>query len=128
MKKEGWEEENIDDIRGRKIGNGFPSNKTLTYLEFGGIEQAIKLIKELFAASSEDIGLKIDDPEVAKNYDTTDLLLKMFTKNPSEFVELNFSEGTFEKISSLAKEAGTEEVAKTIDNLSDLKSAGFFED
>jgi hypothetical protein len=128
MKKEGWDEENIDDIKGRKIGNGFSPNKTLTYLAFGGIEEAAKLIKELFAASSEDIGLKFEDPEIAKNYDSTELLLKMFTKNPSGFVELNFSEGTFEKISSLAKETGTEEVAKTIDNLSDLKSAGFFED
>jgi hypothetical protein len=128
MKKEGWEEENINDIRGRKIGNGFPSNKTLTYLAFSGIEEAAKIIKELFAASSEDLGLKIDDPEIAKNYDSTDLLLKIFIKDPSGFIELNFSEGTFEKISSLAKEASTEDVAKTIDNLSDLKSAGFFED
>lgn len=127
MKKEGWEEENISDIK-RKIGNGFPSNKALSYLAFGGIEEAAKLIKELFAASSEDIGLKFEDPEVAKNYDSTDFLLKMFSENPSGFIELNFSEGTFEKISSLAKETGTEEVSKTIDNLSDLKSAGFFED
>jgi hypothetical protein len=31
-------------------------------------------------------------------------------------------------ISNLAKEKGTENVAQTIDNLGDLKSAGFFED
>jgi hypothetical protein len=128
MKKEGWDEETIGDIKGRKIGNGFPSNTTLTYLAFGGIEEAAKLIKELFAASSEDIGLKFENPEVAKNYDSTDFLLKMFSNNPAGFVELNFSEGTFEKISALAKETGTEEVSKTIDNLSDLKSSGFFED
>lgn len=128
MKKEGWDEENVDDIKGRKIGNGFPPNKALSYLAFGGIEESAQFIKELFAASSEDLGLEFDDSEVAKKYDSTDLLLKMFTENPSGFVELNFSEGTFEKISSLAKETGTEEVSKTIDNLSDLKSAGFFED
>lgn len=128
MKKEGWDEETVDDIKNRKIGNGFPSNKALTYLAFSGIEEAAQLIKELFAASSEDIGLKFEDPEVAKKYDSTDLLLKMFTENPSGFMELNFSEGTFERISSLAKETGTEEISKTIDNLSDLKSAGFFED
>jgi hypothetical protein len=128
MKKEGWDEELISDIKGRKIGNGFPSNKTLTYLSFSGIEDSIKVIKELFAASSGDIGLKIEDSEIEKNYDVTDFLLKMFTETPGDFVELNFSEGTFEKISALAKESGTEEVAKTIDNLSDLKSAGFFED
>lgn len=128
MKKEYWDEETISDIKNRKIGNGFPSNTTLTYQAFGGIEEAAKLIKELFAASSEDIGLKFEDSEIEKKYDTTDFLLQIFTKNPSEFVELNFSEGTFEKISALAKESGTEEVSNTIDNLSDLKSAGFFED
>jgi hypothetical protein len=128
MKKEGWDEELISDVKGRKIGNGFPSNKTLTYLAFSGIEESAKLIKELFAASSSDIGLKIDDPEIEKNYDVTDFLLKMFTEKPGDFIELNFSEGTFERISALAKESGTEEVSNTIDNLSDLKSAGFFED
>ena len=128
MKKEYWDEETIADIKSRKIGNGFPSNTVLTYQAYGGIEEAAKLIKELFAASSGDIGLKFEDPEVEKKYDTTDFLLQIFAKSPSEFVELNFSEGTFEKISALAKESGTEEVSKTIDNLSDLKSAGFFED
>lgn len=128
MRKEYWDEETIADIKGRKIGNGFPPNTALTYQAFGGIEEAAKLIKELFAASSGDIGLKFEDTEAEKKYDTTDFLLQIFSKNPSEFVELNFSEGTFEKISALAKESGTEEVSKTIDNLSDLKSAGFFED
>jgi hypothetical protein len=128
MKKEGWDEETINDLKGRKIGNGFPTNNVLTYLAFGGIEEAAKLIKELFAASSGDIGLKFEDPKTESNYDSTDFLLKIFSQNPGEFVELNFSEGTFERISALAKESGPEEVSKTIDNLSDLKSAGFFED
>ena len=128
MKKEGWDEETIGDIKGRKIGNGFSPNTVLSYQAFGGIDEAAKLIKELFTASSNDIGLKFDEPEVEKNYDTTDFLLRIFSKSPSEFIELNFSEGTFEKISALAKESGTEDVSNTIDNLSDLKSAGFFED
>ncbi len=127
MKREGWEEIFIKDLA-RKIGNGFESNKAIQNTFWGGIEDEGQIMKELFAASSEDIGLEITDEEVKKRYDVTEELLDLFKNKPGDFVSLNFSKGTFERISELAKESGSEEISKTIDNLSDLKSAGFFED
>lgn len=127
MKKEGWEEIYIKDLK-RKIGNGFESNKAIGTTFWGGIEEEGQVLKELFAASSEDMGLEIKDDEIKQKLDVTSELLDLFNSKPGDFISLNFSKGTFERISELAKESGSEEVSKTIDNLGDLKSAGFFED
>lgn len=129
MKKQGWEESMVKDIR-KKIGNGFETNKALQFSFYGGMDFQIGAIKKLFAASSEDIGLKFTNSKEMQEpqFDATQELLDIFNQKPGDFVALNFSEGVFDKISNLAKEKGTENVAQTIDNLGDLKSAGFFDD
>lgn len=129
MKKQGWDTVEVKDIK-KKIGNGFESNKALQFSFYGGMDIQIDLIKKLFAASSDDIGLTIVDKNLKseEKYDATEELLDLFNQKPGDFITLNFSPGTFDRISNLAKERGTENVAQTIDNLGDLKSAGFFED
>jgi len=129
MKKQGWDEVVVKNIK-KKIGNGFDTNKALQFSFFGGMNFQLETIKKLFAASSEDIGLKFVNPKEMQEpeFDVTQELLDLFNQKPGDFVALNFSEGVFDKISNLAKERGTENVAQTIDNLGDLKSAGFFED
>ncbi len=129
MKKQGWDEEVVKNIR-KKIANGFETNKALQFSFYGGMDFQIETIKKLFAASSEDIGLKFANPKEMQEpeFDVTQELLDLFNQKPGDFVALNFSEGVFDMISNLAKEKGTENVAQTIDNLGDLKSAGFLED
>lgn len=127
MKKEGWEEITVKDLY-KKKANGFDSNKVMEFTFWGGVEEEGKVLKEILAASSEDMGLKIEDQSIKEKYNVTEDLLELFKQRPGDFISLNFSKGTFERISDLAKESGSEETSKTIDNLSDLKSAGFFED
>lgn len=129
MKKSGWDPEEIGNIKGKKMSNGFPSNKCLGCEYFGGMDDAIIGFREILAASSKDLGIKFENPELAKQYDVTEELLDLFIKAPGDFMTLNFSDDVFNKISELAKEREPEQnVAQTIDNLSDLKSGGFFED
>ena len=129
MKKSDWEPGEIGDIKGKKMSNGFPSNRYLGCEYFGGMDDAIAGLREILAASSEDIGIKFETPELAKQYDVTEDLLDLFIKAPGDFMTFNFSDETFNKISALAKEREPEQnIAQTIDNLSDLKSGGFFED
>lgn len=129
MKKQGWDEVEVRNIR-KKIGNGFETNKALQFSFYGGMDSEAETIKKLFAASSEDIGLKFADPKEMQEpeFDATQELLDLFNQKPADFIALNFSEGVFDRISNLAKERGTENIAQTIDNLGDLKSAGFFDD
>lgn len=129
MKKSDWEVMEVGNIRGKKIGNGFPSNQCLGGEFFGGMDDAISGVREILAASSSDIGIQFEDPEYAKQYDVTEELLELFMSKPGDFMTLNFSEDTFNKISELAKEREPEQkISQTIDNLSDLKSGGFFDD
>jgi hypothetical protein len=73
--------------------------------------------------------VKFEDKELANQYDVTEELLDLFIKAPGDFMTLNFSEETFNKISALAKEREPEQnLAQTIDNLSDFKAGGFFDD
>jgi hypothetical protein len=128
MKKEGWEEMKIEDIGGRKIGNGFSQNKVMSCEFWGGIEEASGSIRVLLGAVSDNIGLSLDD-ELKEKYDITQDLLDLFKSRPGDFMSMNFSEEVFQKISELAKEQAPEEnIAKTIDNLSDLKAGGLFDD
>jgi len=129
MKKSGWDPEGIGNIKGKKMSNGFSSNKCLGCEYFGGMDDAIAGFREILAASSKDIGIKFENSGLAEQYDVTEELLDLFIKTPGDFMTLNFSEEVFNKISELAKEREPEQnVAQTIDNLSDLKSGGFFED
>jgi hypothetical protein len=93
------------------------------------MDDAISGFREILAASSDDLGVKFEDKELANQYDVTEELLDLFIKAPGDFMTLNFSEDTFNKISALAKEREPEQnLAQTIDNLSDFKSGGFFDD
>jgi hypothetical protein len=128
MRKEGWEELKISDIRGRKIGNGFPDNTIMSCNFWGGIEDSAQSIKTILGAVSDTIGLKLDD-ELKEKYDLTDDLLNLFRTRPGDFMSMNFSQEVFQRISDLAKEQAPEEnISQTIDNLSDLKSGGLFDD
>ena len=129
MKKSDWEPAEIGNLKGKKMSNGFPSNGYLGCEYFGGMDDAISGFREILAASSDDLGVKFEDKGLANQYDVTEELLDLFIKAPGDFMTLNFSEETFNKISTLAKEREPEQnIAQTIDNLSDFKSGGFFDD
>jgi hypothetical protein len=129
MRKQGWEGIEVKSIK-KKIANGFELNKAISYTFYSGMDDEIESIKKLFSAASDDIGLEFSNPKEkeSEEYDSTKELLDLFNQRPGDFMSLNFSAGVFDRISSLAKETGTEEVSKTIDNLGDLKSAGLFDD
>jgi hypothetical protein len=130
MKKiEGWDVDEIKNSGNKKIANGFPSNNCIMFNYWEGVESASECIKTILAASSSDIGLSINDLENIEKYDPTEDLLEFFKNNPGDFMSMNFSGGVFEKISDLAKQKEPDQnISKTIDNLSDFKSSGFFDD
>lgn len=129
MKKMGWEKEEVVNLKGKKISNGFGPNQYLAGHYYGGMDDAITELREILAASSSDLGITFVDEKISKEYDVTEELLDLFTKNPGEFMTLNFSQEIFDRISQMAKEKEPDQnISQTIDNLSDLKSGGFFED
>ena len=133
MKKNDWEERTVGDIRGKRISNGFPDNKCVEVTCWETIEVAGSMLREIFAAASSDCGLiinweKIEDPE---KYDATEELIALFKTRPGDFMAMDFSQEIFDKISNIVKEEGgpeMEDLSKTIDNLSDLKASGLFDD
>lgn len=129
MKKMEWEKEEVGNLKGKKISNGFGPNNYLAGHYYGGMDDAIAGLREILAASSNDLGITFEDEKIAQEYDVTTELLDLFTKNPGEFMTLNFPQEIFDKVSQMAKEKEPEQnISQTIDNLSDLKSGGFFDD
>jgi hypothetical protein len=119
----------VKDIKYNKISNGFDKNECMFIRFYGGHDEAVEIIKSILAAASDNIGISINDPEILKKYDSTEILYDFFKTNPGEFMSMNFSAGVFEKVSDLAKEKEPEKnVSQTIDNLKDLKSSGLFDD
>jgi hypothetical protein len=128
MRREEWDEMKISDIRGRKIGNGFPDNTIMSCNFWGGLEDAAVSFKTILGAASDSIGLNLEE-DLKEKYDLTEDLLDLFRTRPGDFMSMNFSQEIFQRISDLAKEQSPEEnISKTIDNLSDLKSGGLFDD
>jgi len=129
MKKNYYEESIVGDIKGKKIGNGFKDNKVLGCEYFGGMDDAVAGFREILAASSTDIGIDFVGNTMPENYDATNELLDLFMTKPGDFMTLNFSQEVFDRISNLAKEKQPDQnISQTIDNLSDLKSGGLFDD
>jgi hypothetical protein len=131
MRKFDWEEKTVSDIKARrKIGSGYDTNRIMTYLSYGTIEDVCEELKQILAvATNGEIGFKLD-PSLEERFDLTQDLLDIFKKEPGKFMSMDLPEETFKKVSELAKEQAGEDseiVSQTIDNLSDLKSSGLFD-
>jgi hypothetical protein len=132
MKKNGWDKEKVSDLVGKKIANGFPDNQCMNNM-FWSLDDAMAGIKGMLAIASDSMGLEINYDEVddSLNCEYVTDLLDLFKKSPGQFMSMNFSKSLFDRISDMVKSAETENpeaLSKTIDNLSDLKSSGFFDD
>jgi len=131
MRKNGWDKEKVSDLIGKKIANGFPDNTCMNNM-FWSLDDAMVGIKALVGISSDAMGINIDyeklDDSIICEYVTD--LLNLFKKSPGEFMAMNFPKSLFDRVSDMAKQEAEspEALAKTIDNLSDLKSSGFFDD
>ena len=128
MRKSGWEENTISALY-TKIANGFPKNTILEYQGFGGKEEALKDLTKILAISSFNCGLFLNDLDLLDEYGVTEELLSVFENSPADFIRMNLSPVTIEKVKQLAADKNpTQNITNTIDNLSDLKSSGLFDD
>jgi hypothetical protein len=113
-----------------KISNGFQKN-TAIKLEYSDLEEAAGEIRDMLAAASdESFGLEIYiSRRNRKKYSVTDDLLNLFEADKGKFMTFNFSQEKIDQIIDMAKEtAESEDVIQTIENLTDLKDSGFFDD
>jgi hypothetical protein len=131
MRKNGWDEEKVSDLVGKKIANGFPDNTCMNKM-FWSLDDAMIELKAILGVSSNTIGLEVDFDEVDDSieFEYVQDLLKLFKKSPGQFMSMNFPQSLFDRVSDMAKSEteSPEALSKTIDNLSDLKSSGFFDD
>jgi hypothetical protein len=131
MKKNGWEEEKISGLIGKKISNGFSDNICMTNTFFS-LDDGLINLKQLLAVSSNELGISVksDSLDIPENFRFIPEVLDLFKSNPGKFMSMNFSDDIFKRVSQMAKDdaENPESLIKTIDNLSDLKSGGFFED
>jgi hypothetical protein len=131
MQKNGWDKENVSDLVGKKIANGFPDNICMNSM-FWTLDDAMAGIKGMLGIASSSMGIDIDydglDDSLNCEYVTD--LLDFFKKSPGQFMSMNFPKSLFDRVSAMAKEEAEnpEALSQTIDNLSDLKSSGFFDD
>lgn len=131
MKKFDWEEKTVADIKARrKIGSGYDTNRIMTYLSYGTIEEVCEELKQILAVATRgEMGFKLD-PSLEERFDLTPDLLEIFKTEPGKFMSMDLPDDVFKKVSDLAKEQAGEDagtVSQTIDNLSDLKSSGLFD-
>lgn len=131
MQKNGWDREKVSDLVGKKIANGFPDNTCMNNM-FWSLDDAMAGIKVMLGIASSSMGIDIDYDEIddSINCEYVTDLLNFFKKNPGQFMSMNFPKSLFDRVSAMAKEEAEnpEALSQTIDNLSDLKSSGFFDD
>ena len=123
-----YEEIFFEDIEER-VASGFKGNKVLM-LNYADMQDCVSEVKELLSIASDDIGIKVTDRRTYLKYrDISSDLLDLFKNDLSKFMELNFPQKVVEEMTDFAKESDqSEELAQTIDNLTDLKDSGFFDD
>lgn len=130
---DGFEEIPVSEIDER-VSNGFQSN-TAVKLSFEDLREAGTEMRSWLAAASDDsLGLEIAiNRRNRKKYDTSKELLELFKNEGAKFMSFNFSTEKIAEMIELAKESvqeeeGAEDIVQTLDNLSDLKASGFFDD
>jgi len=96
MEEREWIPEKVKDVDEnsiRKMGNSFPSNKTISKKYWDGLDYTVQELKEMFSSSSSTAGyettglLKINLEE-----EVYDLMLDEFKKDPDYFGQLKFDE------------------------------------